>query len=130
MFVIAKIRLAKETRKIQTKTGARMEASFGFVDIDDDKGLPVGVVAFGSLADELAKYSKGSMIRVSGIFKSNSYVNKESATVDSFQLVADGIAGIKSARGKYSSPKPKADPETQQQRNQASADFYEDKLSF
>lgn len=54
MLVIARIRLAKDTRQIQIKTGTRMQSGFGFVDVDSDRGLPVAVVAFGSLADELA----------------------------------------------------------------------------
>ena len=51
MYVIAKIRLGGDTRKITTKTGTRMQTAFGFADVDSDNGLPVSIVAFGSLAD-------------------------------------------------------------------------------
>lgn len=122
MFVIAKIRLAKDTRPIQTKTGTRMQSGFGFSDVDSDNGLPVAVVAFGNLADELAKYKKGATIRVSGTFKSNDYTNKSGEQVTGWQIVADGVAGVKSARGKYSTPKPK--PEA----NQASNEFQDSPL--
>jgi single-stranded DNA-binding protein len=104
-----------------------MQTGFGFADVQDDNGLPVGIVAFASLADELSKYRKGAMIRVSGEFKYNGYTNKQGEEVDGYQIVCDGIAGVKSAKGKYSVPKPKAD---QQQRNQATEQFYEDKISF
>ena len=55
--------------------------------------------------------------------------------VNGFQIVADGIMGVKSARGKYSTPKPKADPAEQQQRNQATDRFnqppdFDDALQF
>lgn len=126
MYVIAKVRLVKDTRKIQTKKGTRMQSGFGFADIDGENGLPVGVVAFGSLADELGKYSNGSTIRVSGIFKSNNYTQKDGTEVEGFQITLDGIAGIKAARGKYSQPKPRTD--NNQQANQVTTEFYDDAL--
>lgn len=49
MYCIAKLRLAKDTRPIQTKTGTRMQTGFGFIDIDGDDGILSGVVAFGSI---------------------------------------------------------------------------------
>jgi len=101
MFVIARVRLAKDTTAIQTKTGTRMQTGFGFADIDGENDLPVGIVAFSNLADELAKYKKGATIRVSGIFKANIYFNRDREDVNGFQIVADGVMGVKSARGKY-----------------------------
>lgn len=127
MFVISKVRLAKDTRPLQTKSGIAMRSTFGFADVDDEHGMPLSIVAFGNLADELGKYHKGDTLRLSGTFKANNWTDKEGKEVKGFQLVADGIAGVKSARGKYSTPKPKAD---QQQRNQAGNDFYEDSLTF
>jgi len=118
MYAIARIRLAKDTRQIQTKTGTRMQTGFGFADVDSESGLALGIVAFGNLADELAKYRKGATIRVSGTFKANDY-EKAGKVVNGWQLVADGIAGVKSARGKYSTPKAQ---------NKATTDFYSDAL--
>lgn len=54
MFVIARVRLVKDTNAIKTKTGTRMQTCFGFADIDGENGLPVGIVAFSNLANELA----------------------------------------------------------------------------
>jgi hypothetical protein len=109
MFVIAKIRLANDPRHIQTKTGTRMESAFGFADVDGDNGLPVGLTAFGSLADELAKYRNGDSIRVSGAFRANNYTRQDGTEVEGWQITIDGLAGVKAARGKYSAPKP-SDP--------------------
>lgn len=77
MYTIARMRLAKDTRAIQTKAGTEMQTGFGFIDIDGEDGLPCGVVAFGSLAGELAKYKKGATIRISGTFKANNYTSKD-----------------------------------------------------
>ena len=66
MFVIAKIRLVKPVKNIQTKTGTPMSAGFGFADIGGDKGLPVGIVGFNNLTNELSKYGQGNTIRASG----------------------------------------------------------------
>lgn len=126
MFVIAKTFLANGPRHIQTKTGTKMVSAFGFADIEGESGLPVGVVAFGSLAVELAKYAKGSSIRVSGIFKANDYTKRNGEEVHGYQITAEGIAGVKAARGKYRDSKPK--PENRQLANQATADFYDDAI--
>ena len=130
MYVIAKVRLGGDTKKINTKTGTLMRTAWGFADVDSESGLMVGIVAFSNLAEELAKYHKGDSIRVSGIFKANDYTAKDGTEKKGWQIVCDGVAGIKSARGKYSTPKPKADPADQQQRNEASEAFYEDSLTF
>ena len=120
MYCIAKIRLVKDTRAIQTRTGTRMQTGFGFADIDGESGLAVGLVAFNDLADELAKYSAGANIRISGQFKENNYTSKDGEQVNGYQIVLDGIAGIKAARGKYSQPKPAA--------NKATSDFQDSAL--
>ena len=100
MYCIARMRMAKDTQPIQTKTGTRMQTGFGFIDIDGDNDLPAGVVAFGALADELAKYKKGATIRVSGTFKANDY-EKDGKAVNGYQILAEGIAGVKSATVKH-----------------------------
>ena len=129
MFVIARVRLANDSSSITTKTDTKMQTCFGFADIDGDSGLPVGIVAFGNLADVLAKYHKGDTLRVSGKLKENNYVNNAGENVEGYQILCEGIAGVKAATMKHQERKPKADPETQQQ-NQAAADFYEDSLSL
>ena len=77
-----------------------MQTGFGFIDIDGDDDLPAGVIAFGSLADELAKYKKGSTIRISGEFKANDY-EKDGKQINGYQIVAEGIAGVKSVTVKH-----------------------------
>ena len=99
MYVIAKVRLVKPVRPISTKTGTPMSASFGFADIGGDKGLPVGVVGFNNLANELSKYGQGNTIRASGKLQENGYTDKNGDQVDGYQIVLDGIAGVKSAKG-------------------------------
>ena len=135
MYVIARVRLAKDTKAITTKTGTRMQTGFGFADIDGDSGLPVGLVAFSNLADVLAKYHKGDTLRVSGKLKENNYTNRDGEEVNGYQIICEGIAGVKAATMKHQERKPKADPETQQQRNQATDQFnqppdFDDDLSF
>ena len=105
MFVIAKVRLVKPVNNIQTKTGTPMSASFGFADIGGEKGLPVGVVGFNNLANELSKYTQGSTIRASGTLQENGYKNRDGDQVDGYQIVLDGIAGVKSAKGVKAKPK-------------------------
>ena len=96
-----------------------MQNGFGFADIDGESGLPVGLVAFGSLADELSRYRKGDSLRVSGTFKANDYTNKAGDEVQGYQIVLDGIAGVKAARASFSVPK---------QATQASAEFQDSAL--
>ncbi len=100
MYCIARMRMAKDTRPVQTKTGTRMQTGFGFIDIDGEDDLPAGVVAFGTLADELAKYKKGATIRISGTLKANDY-EKDGTQVKGYQVIAEGIAGVKSATVKH-----------------------------
>ena len=111
MFVIAKIRLVKPVKNIQTKTGTLMSASFGFADIGGEKGLPVGVVGFNNLANELSKYGQGNTIRATGTLQENGYTDKNGAQVDGYQIVLDGIAGVKSAMGVKAKPKDYEKPE-------------------
>jgi len=99
MYVIAKVFIAKEPREIQTKTGTKMVSAFGFCDISGDSGLPVGIVAFGNLADVLAKYRKGATIRVTGSFQANNWTNAQGEEQHGFKITADGIAGVKHATG-------------------------------
>ena len=126
MFVIAKVKLVKPVRDIQTKTGTPMSSSFGFADIGGDKGLPVGVVGFNNLANELSKYTQGSTIRASGTLQENGYTNREGEHVDGYQIVLDGIAGVKSARGVNAKPR---DTETPHQ-NQSGGIQFDDVPNF
>ena len=123
MYCIARMRMAKDTRPIQTKTGTRMQTGFGFIDIDGENDLPCGVVAFGTLADELAKYKKGATIRISGTFKANNY-EKDGKAVNGYQIAAEGIAGVKSATVKHQ----KDERQNNKQAFNAQDNFFNDNL--
>ena len=125
MYCTARMRMAKDTRSIQTKTGTRMQSGFGFIDIDGDDDLPAGVVAFGSLADELAKYKKGATIRISGEFKANNY-EKDGKEVKGYQIMAEGIAGVKSATVKHQKDERQSPPTKREVEAQDS--FFDDDL--
>jgi len=114
MFVIAKVRLVKPVRTINTKTGTPMSASFGYADIGGDKGLPVGVVGFNNLANELSKYGQGTTIRASGTLQENGYTDKNGDQVDGYQIVLEGVAGVKSARGVNAKRPEKSEPHPNQ----------------
>ena len=109
MFVIAKVRPVKPVKSIHTKTGTPMSAGFGFADIGGEKGLPVGIVGFNNLANELSKYG-GATIRATGTLQENGYTDKNGNQVDGYQIVLDGIAGVKSAKGVKAKPKDNAGP--------------------
>ena len=124
MYVIARIRLAKDSRKIETKTGTPMVTNFGFADISGDDGLPVGIVAFSNLAAILQKYKKGDVIRVTGDLKANDYTNSKGEDVKGYQVIAEGLAGVKAAAAKFQERKPNAySPGDQQQKNAATSEF-------
>ena len=110
MFVIAKIRLVKPVKNINTKTGTPMSTGFGFAGIGGEKGLPVGIVGFNNLANELSKYGQGATIRATGTLQENGYTDKNGNEVDGYQIVLDGIAGVKSAKGVRAKPKNNAEP--------------------
>ena len=42
MWVIAKVRLGGDTRRITTKTGTRMQTAFGFADVDNNSAKSAG----------------------------------------------------------------------------------------
>ena len=124
MYVIARIRLAV-TKPVHTKSGTRMQTGVGFIDMGDGDDLPCGLAAFNTLADTLAKYHKGDVIRVSGDFHRNDYL-KDGKTVKQFQINVEGLAGVKNATGKHNQQKDKVSSEAIA-KQQA---FYDDKLPF
>lgn len=130
MEIMAKIRLANEPRQVQTKTGTPMASGFGFADLGGESGLGLGVVAFNRLAGDLLKYHKGDNVRITGTMKENNYTNKSGEEIKGYQVVVDGLMGVKAARTQYNERKPKPNNADQQQRNQATEEFYNDSLSF
>lgn len=106
MYVIARVRLARDSTTVKTKSGKPMVTNFGFADVAAERGLSVGLTAFGGLAGELLKYRKADNVRVCGDLKQTSYTNRDGEDVTGYDIVLDAIAGVKSARGKYADPRP------------------------
>lgn len=123
MEILARARLGNDPQRVQTKTGTEMARGFAFLDVEGESGLPVGLVAFNRLAGALLKYRKGDSIRITGKLKSNEWVDKEGNDQKGYQVVIDGLMGVKAGRTQYQETRPKKD---QQQRNEASQQFYGD----
>lgn len=93
IYMNARIRLVN-TRRINTKTDKPMTTGFGYADIQGESGFPLSLVSWGDMADELARYGKGDTLTVSGRLQANDYV-KNGELVKGYQLIVDGILGIK-----------------------------------
>ena len=72
--------------------------------------MPVGVVGFNNLANELSKYGQGNTIRATGTLQEKGYTAKNGNEVDDYQILLDGIAGVKSAKGVRAKPKDNSEP--------------------
>ena len=91
MYCKAKIKLSKDTWAIQAKNAPRMQEGIGDIFIDGGSFLPVGIVAFGVLADTLAEYKLNSFLNITGRFKANR-ISHKGKTVIGYQIVADSIS--------------------------------------
>ena len=65
---------------------------------DDAPPLWLGIVAFGKVAEVLAKHAKGDLLSVSGRLKVNRYRAKDGADREQLQVIADAIVSAKSVR--------------------------------
>lgn len=94
-------RLGKDPRNIDTAKSPMCVSSVA-VDLVDKNGETTtqwfGLVAFGKVADILAKHSKGDLIAASGRVQSNSWTNKDDQTQTELQLIADSVISAKAAR--------------------------------
>lgn len=95
-------RLGQDPRAIETRSGKPMTVATIAVDLQDRNGESatqwVGVVAFGRLADDLLRHTKGECIAVSGRCQSNTWTNGSGETQTQLQLVADTIVSARAAR--------------------------------
>lgn len=123
MFVQTRIRLANDPRSIQTKTGTPMATGFGFADIGGENGMPLGLVAFNDLAAELLKYSKGATLGITGQLRANDYTNRDGEEVKGYQVIIDGLIGVKRASPIQVERLPK-------KRKEVTEHFYEDAVDF
>ena len=123
MYVIARVRLASPSHQRASAKGNDYTTGFGFADVDADQGLPVGLVAFSNLASVLGRYKKGDTIRITGDFRRNNYTNKAGEDVEGWKIVAEGIAGVKSATVKL-----QEDNKPDRKKLDAQNRFYDDSL--
>ena len=93
-------RLGKDPRSIDSAKSPMCVSSVA-VDLVDRNGDSTtqwfGLVAFGKVADKLAKHSKGDLIAASGRVQSNSWTNKDGQTQTELQLIADSVISAKAA---------------------------------
>ena len=120
------VRLANDPQARATKAGTDMATGYGYADIEGAEGLGLGLLAFGSVAEELLRYRKGDSVRVSGTLRENRYVARDGAERVTLQVLLDGLAGVKRAQPvqRESKPKPK------QRQREAAADSFNDPVSF
>jgi len=113
-------RLGKDAQAFETKTGNPMSAASVAVDVGGRDGeavtLWVRVLAFGRLAEALAKHTKGETLAASGRLKLSRWTGEDGVARETWQLVADYLHSARTARpgttkpGQRTAPKPKAAP--------------------
>jgi hypothetical protein len=106
IYMNARLRLIS-TKRINTKTGKPMTTGFGYADIQGETGFPLGLVCWGDMAGELARYSKGDTLTVSGRLQANDYTNKQGEVVSGYQLIIDGLMGVKRTSAMQDEIKPR-----------------------
>ena len=106
IYMNARVRLIS-TKRITTKTGKPMTTGFCYADIQGESGFPLGLICWGDMAGELARYGKGDTLTVSGRLQANDYENKTGEQVKGYQLIIDGLMGIKRTAAFQDEVKPK-----------------------
>ena len=105
IYMNARVRLIS-TKRITTKTGKAMTTGFCYADIQGEKGFPLSLVCWNDLAEELARYGKGDTLTVSGRLQANDY-EKNGELVKGYQLIVEGIMGVKRTTAFQDEVKPK-----------------------
>lgn len=94
-------RLGKDPRSIDTAKSPMCVSSVAVDLVDRNSETTTqwfGLVAFGKVADILAKHSKGEWIAASGRVQPNSWTNNDGETQTELQLIADSIISAHAAR--------------------------------
>jgi len=111
MWINTKIRLAKDTKLIKTKTGTPMRTAFGFAEVaNGESGFPLGLIAFNEMAEGLSKYHAKDVLMISGNLQANNYTNKQGEEITGWQVVIDSIAGVKKQSPVRQQPRQKSNP--------------------
>jgi single-strand DNA-binding protein len=107
-------RIGQDPRSISTKSGNPMAAASLAVSLGDQDAPPlwVGIVAFGRVAEDLLRHSKGDLLSVSGRVQQNTWTDRDGKKHDQLQIVADSLVSSRTVRpsggGKrQTEPKPK-----------------------
>ena len=107
-------RLGQDPRSIQTKSGKPMSVSSIAVELATRDGQAatqwLGVVAFGGVAESLAKHAKGDPVGVSGRVQQNAYAKQDGTKVVELQIVADSIVSARTVRPGGGKRKPSEPP--------------------
>jgi single-stranded DNA-binding protein len=94
-------RLGKEPKSIDSAKTPMSVASLAAGLSDRDGNVTthwLGLVAFGRVADVLAKHSKGDLISASGRVQMNSWTNNDGEIQNELQIVVDSIISARAAR--------------------------------
>ena len=99
-------RLGRDPRQHETKSGKPMASASLAVTVearergaDDAEGtLWLTVLAFGRIADELARHSAGDPVSVSGRLQLSRYVTNDGEAREGWQVIADNVVSSRSVR--------------------------------
>lgn len=134
IWINSSVKILTDPRKIQTKTGNPMTVAFVGASTEGEDLFTFNIVAFGDMAAELARYTARDSIAITGTLKSNDYTTKTGEERKGFQVILDGLAGVKRRQPVQEEKKPKSrqgngDRQRAGMAFQGSDDF-EDELSF
>ena len=113
-------RLTGDPRAIETRTGNPMTVGRLAVSLpcrengeDGEAAAYFGLVAFGELAESLARHLKGDMVGAFGRVKINRYTNRDGEAQEEMQIMVDGLVSARTVRpGGGRKRKPAAAPHT------------------
>ena len=98
-------RLTGDPREIKTRTGTLMTVGRLAVSLpcrengeDSEAAAFFGLVAFGELAESLARHVKGDTVSASGRVKINRYTNRDGEAQEEMQIMADGLVSARTIR--------------------------------
>jgi single-stranded DNA-binding protein len=90
---------SKQTQSGKPMSWARMVANLPNKDSDNGESpLWLGLLAFGRVAEQLQRHSKGDMVSVSGTLQASSYTNQQGEQVDGFTLMVDYLVSARAVR--------------------------------
>lgn len=106
IYMNARVRVIS-TKRIKTKKGKPMTTGFSYADIQGETGFPLSLVCWNDMAEELARYGKGDTLTVTGRLQANDYTSKQGEAVNGYQLIIDGLMGVKRTSAMLNEIKPK-----------------------